>query len=128
MEAEEISKEEESAKKGGKRKRQSSPNSITKYLSTGKKRKVEVYELSKEVEKHVALDSDNEKLWLECKEAVREGKQKFLSKVEEIFLCVCCQEVVYEPLTLPCKHNVCKVNQTHCIFLILFCFCFPRVV
>uniref|UniRef100_A0A8C7G1B3 E3 ubiquitin-protein ligase UHRF n=1 Tax=Oncorhynchus kisutch TaxID=8019 RepID=A0A8C7G1B3_ONCKI len=34
--------------------------------------------------------------------------QKFLSKVEEVFLCICCQEVVFQPITTECQHNVCR--------------------
>ncbi|XP_029819737.1 E3 ubiquitin-protein ligase UHRF1 [Manacus vitellinus] len=33
---------------------------------------------------------------------------KFLNKVEEAFLCICCQEVVFRPVTTVCQHNVCK--------------------
>lgn len=36
--------------------------------------------------------------------------QKFLNKVEEAFLCICCQEVVFRPVTTVCQHNVCKVS------------------
>lgn len=36
--------------------------------------------------------------------------QKFLNKVEEAFLCICCQEVVFRPVTTVCQHNVCKVG------------------
>lgn len=35
--------------------------------------------------------------------------QKFLSKVEEAFQCICCQELVFRPITTVCQHNVCKV-------------------
>uniref|UniRef100_A0A673WHP1 E3 ubiquitin-protein ligase UHRF n=1 Tax=Salmo trutta TaxID=8032 RepID=A0A673WHP1_SALTR len=34
--------------------------------------------------------------------------QKFLNKVEEVFLCICCQEVVFQPITTECQHNVCR--------------------
>ncbi|VFV37462.1 e3 ubiquitin-protein ligase uhrf1 [Lynx pardinus] len=34
--------------------------------------------------------------------------QKFLSKVEETFQCICCQELVFRPITTVCQHNVCK--------------------
>lgn len=37
--------------------------------------------------------------------------QKFLSKVEEAFQCICCQELVYRPITTVCQHNVCKVSR-----------------
>uniref|UniRef100_A0A8C1F9R9 E3 ubiquitin-protein ligase UHRF n=1 Tax=Cyprinus carpio carpio TaxID=630221 RepID=A0A8C1F9R9_CYPCA len=28
--------------------------------------------------------------------------------VFEVFLCICCQEVVYQPITTECQHNVCR--------------------
>ena len=37
--------------------------------------------------------------------------QKFLSDVGEKFLCICCQEVVFEPVTTACGHNTCKVGK-----------------
>lgn len=37
--------------------------------------------------------------------------QKFLNKVQEVFLCICCQEVVYQPITTECQHNVCRVRS-----------------
>lgn len=33
--------------------------------------------------------------------------QKFVSKVEERFLCICCQEIVFKPITTTCLHNIC---------------------
>lgn len=40
--------------------------------------------------------------------------QKFLNKVEEVFLCICCQEVVFQPITTECQHNVCRVRNFNC--------------
>lgn len=37
--------------------------------------------------------------------------QVFLSKVEETFQCICCQELVFRPVTTVCQHNVCKVRR-----------------
>ncbi|XP_051499340.1 E3 ubiquitin-protein ligase UHRF2 isoform X3 [Apus apus] len=34
--------------------------------------------------------------------------QNFLKKLEQSFMCVCCQELVYQPVTTECLHNVCK--------------------
>eukprot|EP00069_Balaena_mysticetus_P010792 bmy_06945T0 len=34
--------------------------------------------------------------------------KKFLSKVEEAFQCICCQELVFRPITTVCQHTVCK--------------------
>ena len=30
-----------------------------------------------------------------------------MNKVEERFLCICCQDVVCRPVTTPCHHNLC---------------------
>ncbi|KAE9543384.1 hypothetical protein AGLY_002184 [Aphis glycines] len=32
----------------------------------------------------------------------------FLDKDEETFMCICCQDIVFEPITLECSHNICK--------------------
>ena len=32
-----------------------------------------------------------------------------LDKIQEAFMCIVCQEVVYQPITTPCLHNICKV-------------------
>ena len=37
--------------------------------------------------------------------------QGFLSKVNEAFQCICCQELVFRPVTTVCLHNVCKVRK-----------------
>ena len=37
--------------------------------------------------------------------------QVFLSKVNEAFQCICCQELVFRPVTTVCLHNVCKVRR-----------------
>uniref|UniRef100_A0A8C8H6N4 E3 ubiquitin-protein ligase UHRF n=1 Tax=Oncorhynchus tshawytscha TaxID=74940 RepID=A0A8C8H6N4_ONCTS len=47
------------------------------------------------------------KLWGEAMESLALGP-KFLNKVEEVFSCICCQEVVFQPITTECQHNVCR--------------------
>uniref|UniRef100_A0A8C5FZZ2 E3 ubiquitin-protein ligase UHRF n=1 Tax=Gouania willdenowi TaxID=441366 RepID=A0A8C5FZZ2_GOUWI len=74
---------------------------------TPKKIKVEVYKLSREQKGLIKDDETNKKLWDEAMESLSLGP-KFLSKVEEVFLCICCQELVYQPITTECQHNVCK--------------------
>ncbi|KAJ7427209.1 E3 ubiquitin-protein ligase UHRF1 [Willisornis vidua] len=74
---------------------------------TPKKTKVEPYKLTAEQKSLIKSDEANEKLWNEVLEALKDGP-KFLSKVEEAFLCICCQEVVFRPVTTVCQHNVCK--------------------
>ena len=48
---------------------------------------------------------------LRCGKCISLGVfQKFLDKVSETFMCICCQELVCSPVTLPCHHNVCLVS------------------
>uniref|UniRef100_A0A8C5AV47 E3 ubiquitin-protein ligase UHRF n=1 Tax=Gadus morhua TaxID=8049 RepID=A0A8C5AV47_GADMO len=74
---------------------------------TPKKMKVEVYKLTGEQKSLIKEDEANKKIWVEAKQSLALGP-KFLNKVEEMFLCICCQEVVYQPVTTDCQHNVCK--------------------
>ncbi|XP_015367414.1 PREDICTED: E3 ubiquitin-protein ligase UHRF1-like [Diuraphis noxia] len=73
----------------------------------GKKSKIR-YELEKEAEALIKADIANKKYWDDCKELLEKGKKAFLDRVEEMFSCICCQEIVYEPITTECSHNICK--------------------
>uniref|UniRef100_A0A8C2F6F0 E3 ubiquitin-protein ligase UHRF n=1 Tax=Cyprinus carpio TaxID=7962 RepID=A0A8C2F6F0_CYPCA len=75
--------------------------------STPKKMKVEAYKLSKEQKALIKDDELNKKLWDEAMTSLNLGP-RFINKVEEVFLCICCQEVVYQPITTECQHNVCR--------------------
>uniref|UniRef100_A0A8C7CB19 E3 ubiquitin-protein ligase UHRF n=1 Tax=Oncorhynchus kisutch TaxID=8019 RepID=A0A8C7CB19_ONCKI len=94
----------------GKRKRKSQSNAEEKLSptkGTPKKMKVEAYKLTKEQKAWVKGDESNRKLWGEAMESLALGP-KFLNKVEEVFSCICCQEVVFQPITTECQHNVCR--------------------
>ncbi|KAM4628989.1 E3 ubiquitin-protein ligase UHRF1 isoform 1-T2 [Polymixia lowei] len=104
-----IEEEEETPTKG-KRKRKSQGDESAKSSpakGTPKKMKVEVYKLTQEQKALIKNDESNKKLWDEAKQSLALGP-KFLNKVEEVFLCICCQEVVYQPVTTECQHNVCR--------------------
>lgn len=120
MEAQEVESKKENGNKSNKKsptkgtKRKAPQESGLKQLTdffncTPKKAKVAQYKLTTEVEELIEKDELNEKLWEECKTYIKDGKLKFLEKVEEIFMCICCQEVAYLPVTTECKHNICKV-------------------
>ncbi|KAG8127020.1 hypothetical protein E2320_022099, partial [Naja naja] len=100
---------EEESPVQGKRKRKSGNDSdlCASPATTPKKTKVEVYKLTPQQKALIKDDEANTKLWNEALEALKEGP-KFLNKVEETFLCICCQEVVFQPITTVCQHNVCK--------------------
>ncbi|XP_056132833.1 E3 ubiquitin-protein ligase UHRF1 [Lampris incognitus] len=102
--------QEEEMPTKGKRKRKSQGGDSAKSSpakGTPKKMKVEVYKLTKEQKSLIKEDELNKKLWDEAMESLALGP-KFINKVEEIFLCICCQEVVFLPITTECQHNVCK--------------------
>lgn len=73
-----------------------------------KKRKSLGYSIEKEVETLIEKDIQNCRMWEECKTKLHEGQVCFLSSVQDKFLCVCCQELVFQPVTTECAHNVCK--------------------
>ncbi|KAM9308657.1 E3 ubiquitin-protein ligase UHRF1-like [Gastrophryne carolinensis] len=75
--------------------------------ATPKKTKVELYKLTADQKSLIDKDELNAKLWNEVLAFLKEGP-RFINKVEETFLCICCQEVVYEPITTECLHNICK--------------------
>ncbi|XP_043830752.1 E3 ubiquitin-protein ligase UHRF1 [Dromiciops gliroides] len=100
-----------SPRKGkGKRKRKSAGGReafLASPSTVSKKTKVEPYKLTSQQKTLIKNDESNEKLWNEVLGALKDGP-KFLNKVEETFLCICCQEVVFRPITTVCQHNVCK--------------------
>lgn len=103
-------------KKATKRKKSELTSPITEFFTTpSKKQKLQEYKLPFDLRDLINSDRDNEKLWSECKKVLKDGKQKFLSKIEELFMCICCQEIVFNPVTTPCNHNTCKVCIYSCI-------------
>ncbi|XP_020827105.1 E3 ubiquitin-protein ligase UHRF1 isoform X1 [Phascolarctos cinereus] len=100
-----------SPRKGkGKRKRKTAGGReafLASPSTVSKKTKVEPYKLTSQQKTLIKNDESNEKLWNEVLGALKDGP-KFLNKVEETFLCICCQEVVFRPITTVCQHNVCK--------------------
>ncbi|CAH1244134.1 UHRF1 [Branchiostoma lanceolatum] len=90
------------AKGKGKRKRGSDDEG-----TPSKKKGGALREVSAEVQKMLKEDEENKKLWEEALKAAK-GGDSFLPKVEETFLCICCQELVFQPVSTECGHNVCK--------------------
>ncbi|XP_068562318.1 E3 ubiquitin-protein ligase UHRF2-like isoform X2 [Cebidichthys violaceus] len=67
----------------------------------------ETFQLSEQQQQLIREDTANKKLWDEAMGYLKEGPN-FLQKMEEIFMCVCCQELAFQPITTACSHNVCK--------------------
>uniref|UniRef100_G1PAY9 E3 ubiquitin-protein ligase UHRF n=1 Tax=Myotis lucifugus TaxID=59463 RepID=G1PAY9_MYOLU len=121
-EAEEKDEEEEeeedfTSPRKSKRRSKSEGRSLSSACSprvTPKKTKVEPYSLTAQQKALIKQDQSNTKLWTEILKSLKDGPihalrfQKFLNKVEETFQCICCQELVFRPITTVCQHNVCK--------------------
>ncbi|XP_028911469.1 E3 ubiquitin-protein ligase UHRF2 isoform X2 [Ornithorhynchus anatinus] len=67
----------------------------------------EAFQLTAQQQWLIREDCPNQKLWDEVLASLKEGPN-FLKKLEQSFMCVCCQELVYQPVTTECLHNVCK--------------------
>ncbi|KAK9954870.1 hypothetical protein ABG768_014787 [Culter alburnus] len=70
-------------------------------------KEVESFVLSEQQRNLIQEDEPNRKLWDEALSFLKEGPN-FLRKVEQLFMCVCCQELSFQPVTTECSHNVCK--------------------
>ncbi|XP_057633018.1 E3 ubiquitin-protein ligase UHRF2 isoform X2 [Chionomys nivalis] len=82
--------------------------SASKVLKTSESTEaVEAFQLSPQQQRLIREDCQNQKLWDEVLASLVEGPN-FLKKLEQSFMCVCCQELVYQPVTTECLHNVCK--------------------
>lgn len=82
--------------------------SASKVLKTSESTEaVEAFQLSPQQQRLIREDCQNQKLWDEVLASLVEGPN-FLKKLEQSFMCVCCQELVYQPVTTECFHNVCK--------------------
>ncbi|KAM6364325.1 E3 ubiquitin-protein ligase UHRF2-like isoform 1-T1 [Pluvialis apricaria] len=79
----------------------------SKAMRMGDGGKGEAFQLTQQQQWLIKEDCMNQKLWDEVLASLKEGPN-FLKKLEQSFMCVCCQELVYQPVTTECLHNVCK--------------------
>uniref|UniRef100_A0A8C8SSL4 E3 ubiquitin-protein ligase UHRF n=1 Tax=Pelusios castaneus TaxID=367368 RepID=A0A8C8SSL4_9SAUR len=83
------------------------PKATPKTMRMGDGGKGEAFQLTQQQQWLISEDCLNQKLWDEVLASLKEGPN-FLKKLEQSFMCVCCQELVYQPVTTECLHNVCK--------------------
>jgi len=76
-------------------------------LNTPSKKSKSAYTFPEHLTSSFKEDKLNEKAWSNLTQKV-ESYQAFLEAVKENFMCICCQEVVFEPITTKCFHNTCK--------------------
>ncbi|XP_058800436.1 E3 ubiquitin-protein ligase UHRF1-like [Phymastichus coffea] len=100
-------KEAQEKKAGIKRKSDDETESVGNEENTPVKKRKTTFKLSSEVLKMIMKDSANAKLWKQCKEFISEGKQAYFEKVSTEFGCIVCQDLVFQPITTPCGHNIC---------------------
>ncbi|CAG0895764.1 unnamed protein product [Darwinula stevensoni] len=65
------------------------------------------YKPDEGLNKLIKADKANSKLWQESLIAAKQGKIAFINKVQDTFVCICCQELVCSPVTTSCAHNIC---------------------
>ncbi|XP_030598182.1 E3 ubiquitin-protein ligase UHRF2 isoform X2 [Archocentrus centrarchus] len=103
-----ASVEEESPQSNGVQKTTRDSESSPVAEPPSKRVKIEeTFQLSEQQQQLIQEDTANKKLWDEAMEHLKEGPN-FLRKMEQIFMCVCCQELAFQPITTICSHNVCK--------------------
>ncbi|NXE41258.1 UHRF2 ligase, partial [Ptilorrhoa leucosticta] len=106
-------KQEPTSQSNGNQKRTIDDAGIEERMNTPKAMRMgdggkgEAFQLTQEQQWLIREDCMNQKLWDEVLASLKEGPN-FLKKLEQSFMCVCCQELVYQPVTTECLHNVCK--------------------
>uniref|UniRef100_A0AAY4DSV1 E3 ubiquitin-protein ligase UHRF n=1 Tax=Denticeps clupeoides TaxID=299321 RepID=A0AAY4DSV1_9TELE len=85
----------------------STPPGTAEQVKVPGTKEAEAFQLSEQQQSLIREDEPNRKLWDEALCYLGEGPN-FLKKVEQIFMCVCCQELAFQPITTVCLHNVCK--------------------
>uniref|UniRef100_A0A2H6N0V9 RING-type E3 ubiquitin transferase n=1 Tax=Micrurus carvalhoi TaxID=3147026 RepID=A0A2H6N0V9_9SAUR len=106
-------KQEQMEQSNGNQKRPNNDDNIKQPTNTAKMMKLsdggkgEAFQLTQQQQWLIQEDSPNQKLWDEVLKFLKEGPN-FLKKLEQSFMCICCQELVYQPVTTECLHNVCK--------------------
>uniref|UniRef100_A0A6Q2XWN0 E3 ubiquitin-protein ligase UHRF n=1 Tax=Esox lucius TaxID=8010 RepID=A0A6Q2XWN0_ESOLU len=87
---------------------QKTPKDKETAVPPAKRQKMEeAFQLTEQQQSLIEQDQPNKKNWDEAMGHLKEGPN-FLWKVEQTFMCVCCQELAYQPITTICAHNVCK--------------------
>lgn len=101
----EQDKETGKGKGKGKGKRKRDEGDVSPAKSPPAKKRS--YKLPEKMKELLDADTVNTKLWSEVTSELQDYPT-FIQKVEEAFTCICCQDIVCEPITTKCLHNICK--------------------
>jgi E3 ubiquitin-protein ligase UHRF1 len=99
----EDEEEEKPAKKRGKKRKSSEVEGGGESPGPAKQPR---YQLGREQRGAIKADGSNKKMWDDLLATLRAAG--FLSRVQDAFSCIVCQELVYQPITTSCGHNICK--------------------
>nr|XP_022903200.1 E3 ubiquitin-protein ligase UHRF1-like [Onthophagus taurus] len=103
---EEAESSKKDLEKRGKKRKPLQEKDHSLEIAFKKAKKIE-FKLDSKLTNLIDTDEANEKLWLEAKESLKDGQSRFLEVLQELFMCICCQELVLKPVTTSCKHNFC---------------------
>jgi len=101
-------------KGGEKRPKTDSPNkegSKSDDEATGqpKAKKVKAsYKIGSDIKKAMQADKKNERLWKDVIGVDFANKKALTDHVEELVSCIICMDTVFQPVTTPCLHSICK--------------------
>merc|ERR1719167_1039522 len=71
------------------------------------KKSKSVYQISNDWRDMMDKDKVNSSLWEDVKSKGASNKKELTDYIEEVFCCIICQDIVFKPVTTPCKHNFC---------------------
>lgn len=66
------------------------------------------YKMSQEWLEAIDKDEENKNLWDQVKSKESANKKELLEYIEELFCCIICQDIAFQPITTSCHHNFCK--------------------
>lgn len=102
---EESSGDDKKATKRGKKRKSSILEPVNGSSPAAKKPR---YELTKQQKTLIKADKLNAKVWEQLVNSISKGTEGLLSRIQEALTCIVCQEVVHQPITTTCFHNICK--------------------
>ena len=68
----------------------------------------EAFALDSKTKKLIEMDQKNEKQWNQVLECPVHDKKTLVRKLEEVFKCAVCQDLLVDPVTTDCGHSVCR--------------------
>lgn len=87
-------------------------NGSTSGAKKAKRPKMASFSVTEKQMKLIKKDKRNDAMWKECLKEGKKGAAAFFKKLEDVFACAICQQVVHRPVTLACNHTLCMVSAS----------------